>query len=266
MSTAKQKAIDALQRQFSGRTNDAGYVSRPEENLIEGVQLRHFESDLKKGAGNELHSKFLAVHSSTALAVNSFAPFKDAPESLAFCGRTGFSAISFERECRTGLRGGTHPHLDVWLESSREVSAVESKLTEYFDRKVAEYSDSYQREKFPHAEDCWWDLLEDSKSVGMKHLDVAQLVKHYLGLIRHLKTSETPAVSLVYLYWEPMNGDSIDACIQHRNELDAFSQRVIQSEIRFVSRTYAELWEEWKERDRLGAHVDNLIARYGVQL
>ncbi|MEO2033603.1 MAG: hypothetical protein ABGZ35_16105 [Planctomycetaceae bacterium] len=266
MSTTKKKAIDALQRQFSGRTGDAGYVSRPEENLVKGVQLRQFESDLQKGAGNELHSKFLAVHSSTALAVNSFAPFKDAPESLACCGRTGFSAISFERECRTGLRGGTHPHLDVWLENDREICAVESKLTEYFNRKVAEYSDSYQREKFPHAEDCWWDLLENSKFVGMKHLDVAQLVKHYLGLIRYLKSSESTAVRLLYLYWEPTNGDNIDACIQHRRELRAFSERVIPSEIQFVSQTYSDLWREWQDYDGLKGHAGNLIARYGVQV
>lgn len=108
--------------------------------------------------------------------------------------------------------------------------------------------------------------VNQSIPVSTKHLDVAQLVKHYLGLIRHLKTSETPAVSLVYLYWEPTNGYSVETCIQHRNELEAFSQRVSQSEIQFVSRTYSDLWKEWQECDGLRKHVDNLTARYRVQL
>jgi hypothetical protein len=53
-----------------------GYVGRPEANLIPGVSLADFESDLRAGAGAELDGKFLAVHSSCALVVNCFAPFR----------------------------------------------------------------------------------------------------------------------------------------------------------------------------------------------
>ncbi|MBU0966250.1 MAG: hypothetical protein KKA54_07705 [Proteobacteria bacterium] len=42
------------------------------DNLIDGVSLAQFEADLQSGDGAELHGKFRAVHSSSALAVNCF--------------------------------------------------------------------------------------------------------------------------------------------------------------------------------------------------
>tara|TARA_R110000868_G_scaffold164672_1_gene397434 strand:+ start:19648 stop:20391 length:744 start_codon:yes stop_codon:yes gene_type:complete len=246
--------------------DEKGYVSHPEHNLIEGVMMHQFESDLKKGAGNELRRKFLAVHSSTALAVNSFAPFKDTPEKLIYCGKSGFTSVSFEKECRTGLRGGTHPHLDVWLECGSEVLAVESKLTEYFKQIEAEYKESYQRKIFPYAEDCWWDLLEESKTAEKQHLDVAQLVKHYLGLIRHLETTGISSVTLLYLYWEPLNAADIEVCLKHRQEIATFSEQVADSKVSFKSMSYTNLWHEWGQIPDLNDHANNLRKRYDVEI
>ena len=53
-----------------------GYVSDAVENLIDGVDLNSFEADLRQGSGNELVGNFRVAHSSSALAVNTFAPFK----------------------------------------------------------------------------------------------------------------------------------------------------------------------------------------------
>ncbi len=266
MKKKREDALAALRKTFAGSTDEKGYVARPEDNLIDEVCLDQFESDVIEGAGNELKGKFLAVHSSTALAVNSFAPFKSTPSRLTCCGKSGFDSIRFERECRTGLRGGTHPHLDVWLASQSEVIAIESKLTEYFDLKSATYTDSYQRKTFPHAEDCWWDVLEESKTAGKYHLDVAQLVKHYLGLVRHLETSDVRSVTLLYLYWEPKNAERVDACLQHREQVQAFQHRVAASKIQFEFQSYANLWNEWQQDERLTTHVENLRARYEVEI
>ena len=115
MNITQKQVRAALWRQFPGSTNDKGYVDRPEENLIDGVHLRMFESDLRKGAGNELANHFLAVHSSSALAVNAFAPFTETPEKLTCCGKSQFTSAQFEQACRTEL-SGTPPHLDVWLQ------------------------------------------------------------------------------------------------------------------------------------------------------
>jgi hypothetical protein len=59
-----------------------GYVNEAEQNLIEGVRLKDFEADLLQGDGNEMKGKFRAAHSSSALAVNTFAPFKAHPDAV----------------------------------------------------------------------------------------------------------------------------------------------------------------------------------------
>ena len=85
-SDPRARARTALQHQFTGPT-DAGYVDWPQANLVPGVRLEQFESDLRRGDGGELRMKFCAVHSSAALAVNCFAPFKEVAGALMTIGR-----------------------------------------------------------------------------------------------------------------------------------------------------------------------------------
>lgn len=235
--------------------------------MVQGVALKDFEADLRSGAGDELRIKFCAVHSSAALAVNTFCRFKKHPEQLIINGKSGFGPPIFERRVPTGL-GGTPPNLDVWLERGKEVLAVESKLMEYFQPKVAKFSESYQRSKLPYAEDPWWKVLDAARrSAQKRHLDVAQLVKHYLGLIRHLKTTGTRTATLLYLFWEPLNADEIDACVQHRKEVRELADRVKSSAIRFRWMTYDQLWGEWeRKRPILKPHVQRLRDRYDVRI
>ena len=72
----KSAAILALRRRFAAlrpevEVSPAGSVARIEDNLLPGVEPRHFVEDLARGDGNELESKFRAVHSSAALVVNT---------------------------------------------------------------------------------------------------------------------------------------------------------------------------------------------------
>lgn len=71
--------------------DEKGYVSEVGQNLIEGVHLVDFEADLRQGDGNELEEKFRAAHSSSALAVNTFAPFKSDPVALRLPGGGAFA-------------------------------------------------------------------------------------------------------------------------------------------------------------------------------
>jgi len=104
--------IDAQRRIRPDLTlSEKGYVSAPEENTLPGVELRQFAADLEQGDGNELQSKFLAAHSSSALAVNCFAPFRDAIVDLSLQGAIGFVSLQFERKCPTGLKGRRAPNL-----------------------------------------------------------------------------------------------------------------------------------------------------------
>ena len=69
--------------------DEKGYVSEASQNLIEGVHIGDFEADLRQGDGNELEGKFRAAHSSSALAVNTFAPFRTRPDKLRGIGTIG---------------------------------------------------------------------------------------------------------------------------------------------------------------------------------
>ena len=101
-----------------------GYASLWELNLMEGLPLRTIGDDLRSRAGCELDGKLRAAHSSAALAVNTFGPWRENASSLQV-GEIGFKRIRFEVTCPTGLRG-TPPHLDVLAEGNLPV-AIESK-------------------------------------------------------------------------------------------------------------------------------------------
>ena len=73
-----------------------GYLKNIAHNLLPNVKLYQFEDDLIQGSGNEFDWKFLAVHSSSALVVNTFAPFKDTPSDLKLLDVKGFKSITFE--------------------------------------------------------------------------------------------------------------------------------------------------------------------------
>ncbi len=98
------------------------YLSSSAYNLIEGVKAEDFVKDLACAAGNELVShdgkpeKFCAAHSSSALVVNSFGPFRNHPERLSWEEMGGFSRAWFEKKCRNGLRTHIPPHLDFLAE------------------------------------------------------------------------------------------------------------------------------------------------------
>ena len=251
---------------------------RPEENLIENVHLDDFESDLGQGQGGELnpdskHSanrpKFCALHSSSALAVNSFAPLKRTgyvgnwPEF----GFTGKGLLRFEAKLPTGIHRSI-PNLDALIEVADRVIGVEAKFTEYLSAKDPKIAEAFVEDKL-HVEPCWWEALEyfrAAKSDAKQYLDVAQLIKHYLGLRRyaHEQGIATSKVGLLYVFWEPLNGDDFATVHQHREEIAAFSKRVVDSEITFAAMTFQELWLRWSRDPKLAPHAARLMQRYNV--
>jgi hypothetical protein len=124
-------AIAALRGRFAALWpnrgfSPSGYVSRIEHNLLPRVEARHFVDDFNNGDGRELEFKFLAIHSSAALAVNTFACFKPEPCSLPLANSTGFVSLAFEARCPIGLRGGRPANLDLLVRSARGIVGVES--------------------------------------------------------------------------------------------------------------------------------------------
>jgi len=117
MNNVLTKCKSAIKRAYIKRhdfsVSDKGYVSCLENNLLPSIKLSaDVYRELEGGSGNELKEKFKALHSSSALAVNAFAKWKRNTTNLSLCGREGFTSLTFERKCPTGL-GGTPPNLAV---------------------------------------------------------------------------------------------------------------------------------------------------------
>ena len=230
---------------------------------MSGVRLEQFEHDLRQGDGNELRMKFCAVHSSAALAVNCFAPFKDRPEDLFLLGKQGAAGIQFEKQMPI-VPGRRPSNLDVWIDRASSAVAIESKLLEYFVPKKPEFAEAY-KSMAPVSESCWWSVCVESWNGAAGQLDIAQLVKHYFGLRRFQTAAEQPPdLVLLYLFWEPTNWQDIPECKQHRKEVEQFTEKVATSSISFRWMTYTQLWREWMGIPQLAAHASNLKARYEI--
>ncbi len=271
--SVKTAALRALAAGFS-RSNPGvaltpgGYVGDYRDNLLRGIEDGDFKADLNAGSGNELTSKFLAVHSSSALGVNVFGPFRRHMADLQLLGSTGFTDIRFERKCPTGLLRRTPPNLDVVLTSQDRVIGIESKLTEHLGRQRAKFSPEYDREiQDERRTDGYFRemlrLLEAPDSYAW--LNAAQLIKHAFGLAHTFK--DRP-VTLLYLFWEPRNPGDAALFAAHRDEVAAFADRVSGSPVRFQAMSYPELWAQWRETGPawLQDHLDRLETRYLVQV
>lgn len=224
------------------------YVVDLRDNLVPGIDLDDIRSDFESGAGHELQSKMRAPHSSAALAVNTFGRWRRDPSSLHIQGETGFESLRFEARCSTGL-GGTSPHLDVLAVSRDAVVAVESKCLEYLQGKQPIFSRSYDTITDARAKSAVFKLLQQLRTNAheFRSLDVAQLVKHYLGL-----TNCWPGkrLTLLYLYWEPENAGNFDQFVEHRKEIEHFCKLVgVESNFTFRAACHRELWAEWEIAD-----------------
>jgi len=248
--------------------NSSGYVQDPAENLLDDIGLQDFEADLRQGDGKELEGKFRAAHSSSALAVNNFAPFKRRPGSLSLAEIAGLGVLQFERKCPTDLKG-TPPNLDLVVESDSGVVGVESKCTEFLCRHIAKFRPAYaERIRDERRSGPWFAemlrLTDDPTNYAW--LDAAQLVKHAFGLARTFHGRRT---ILLYLFWEPTNASSFSILDEHRQEVSIFSGRVAGGFPEFKAMSYRELWRDWESGlppDWLRAHLQRLRARYEIAI
>ena len=263
----RRRTRDALKTRFGGPVDSKGYVAWPQDTLVEGVRMGQFESDLRNGDGNELRMKFCALHSSAALAVNCFAPFKEKQGDLVLLGETGVTAMCFEQRLPIFL-GGRAPNVDVWIERRSGNVAIESKFTEYMTTTKPKFSPAYERLAPPGlSEECWWRIYLDAKKGIPQLLDRAQLVKHYFGLRSLLwRENQRQDVTLLYLFWEPVNWVEFETCREHRKQVEYLSETVKSSSIPFRWMTYSHLWTEWAEQPHLAAHAENMRARYELAL
>ena len=265
LERAKTHLLEAAIRAKPGaRFDAAGYALKLADNLVDEVSEDLFEADFRAGAGRELDGKMRAAHSSAALVVNTFARWRKSPSTLFLANVTGFSALRFEVIFPTGL-GGKPPHLDLVAYGPAPI-AVESKCLEYLRPKVPVFSRSYDTIADARRDSPWFGLIDLLRRdpVRFQYLDVAQLVKHALGLLRSPFIED---VTLLYLYWEPLNHADFEEFRSHREEIASLQAMLAGARPLFRSTTYAEMWEDWRKRCKeewLKVHVERLQERYAV--
>jgi hypothetical protein len=253
----------------------AGYLADWRDNVIEGISTEDVERDLHRASGNELEdgprapAKFKAAYSSCALVVNTFGPFRHAPGQLSLAGICDFTSVQFEVGVENGLRGG-NPTCDLVALTPASVVAVESKFLEPLMCAPADLSPQYAAAflgaagQEPVAERAWsrmYHRLSDDPNT-YRHLDAAQLVKHYLGLMHSFPRLER---TLFYLYWEPVNASDLSAYRDFRREITDFALSVADCDTRFVAKSYRAQLQEWQHnraRLDLTAHLERLRRRY----
>jgi hypothetical protein len=245
-----------------------GYLGASDKNrnLLQFEWMELIRGDYEKGGGKELEWKFRAVHSSATLVANHFARFKREPHHLTIIAQSGLDCPSFEKPLPTGLRG-IPPNLDLFVENRDCCIAIESKLLETLSLKKPHFSPSYRKDRLPYCEPQWWKFIESAPNAVEGYLDTAQLVKHYLGLIYHLKKNKIDKKPiLLYLYWNPTNALEIEEYQKHDQEVKEFKDMVTGSSVEFISMSYPELWEVWSKEPSLADHAKKLMERYFVRI
>ncbi len=150
--------------------------------------------------------KFAAIHSSAALAVNCFGPFKKNPNSLTLLGKRGAKAVMFEEKFPIFDKKVGAPNIDVWIDFGDEAVAVESKFLEILVPKKPVFSRAYEKLAPPTCDPNWWSAYERAMTGEKQFLNQAQLIKHYFGLNKRAgKNPGGPRVTLLYIFWEPQD-------------------------------------------------------------
>ncbi|MCB1971331.1 MAG: hypothetical protein KDG54_13085 [Geminicoccaceae bacterium] len=181
-----------------------------------------------------------------AIALNSFLQWQRQPEGLNLAGLHGFDKLTFDARCPTGVRG-TPPHMDMIAAKGSSIVAVTARGADYVLRKSSVLAAAYDSVEVSPNMRLWFDLLPALRQNhdGYRYVDVAGMLKFALGLARTFPNHD---LTLLYLYWEPVDAAEHEIFTQHRSELSRLSRQVEGSAVRFVSQSFDGLWSSWIEQ------------------
>ena len=240
----------------------APFVSQNLFQPMNGGTRLEFEA----GAGNEIagdRPDMASARSSSALAVNVFDPWRAVdltPLVLALGADPRCTRLRFEQPYPTGLRG-TPPHLDVVLDDPSGGSCLPTAIECKFSEPYSAHKDAFRPSYF--AQPRIWDGLEQLRNLAsaiddhrddFKHLGVAQLIKHSIGLRRAYGSN---GFRLMYLWYAETGLESE----RHAAEIETFAG-IAQDEIQFVVLTYQELFERLGDSQPAVGYLDYLRLRY----
>lgn len=252
--------------------------------FVENVPVEKVCAEHLKFAENDLESgSILIPRSSAAIVANVFGIFLEEPgllpEFIEDLQIGPFMSVGLEH-CAYfpwPKNHGSHPRLDVMIETANYLVGIEAKRYEPFDERFcrvrnAPFSTAYWRP-------VWGDQMRpyehirDRLSTGHwtpSHLGAVQLVKHAFGL-RTEAARRNKHPLLIYLMAEPNawpDGTPIseEARSNHVAEARSFAQEVDRSEVAFRSCTYREFLTEMRGScsPKIRNHADVIIGRFDI--
>ena len=258
---------DKLQKHIGLNKN---YFTSLGASLIPGISKDLFYEEIIKGNGSELKGdkpKFYSISSSCALAVNSFAFWKNHIKCLSINNHSNFLTLSFEKKLKNGLRG-FKPNLDIVLENDSEIIAIESKFLEIFNKQEKNISKQYLQISDHRSKSKWFNIMKqiyqnDNTTYSFRYLNIVQLIKHFFGICKDINNKQK---ILYYIFWEPLNANTIDIFKEQRKELEIFYDEISGDKLlKFKYISYPELWAEWKSKtnnSELLEYIKYLEERY----
>ena len=263
MKVKTKEQILAKQRTWADNSDvvydHRSYVDSIEDNLFQNISI-HAKDAFEEGGGSELEgtpskpAKIKALHSSAALVLNVFDYWVDRNDRMPLKNALGLQAsiqsVEFEQKFPTGLRGKP-PHLDVVITDSNDNKlALESKFTEWLEKKKPSISNSYfcppiwTKHGLPACQKLADSIHEDlqcGRRLAFEFLDVAQLLKHALGLANSTEGN----FSLWYVYYEESGSESE----AHSREVMRF-QETVDEKLNFRAVSYQEIFRDIKANAR----------------
>lgn len=241
----------------------AGELVDWSDNLIDGFDA----DDVLIGGSFDDQLRLRGAGSGTVLAINSFCRWFACSSQLLLAGTDGFDTLRFNARCPTGVRG-TPPHLDMLATADRAVVAVTSRCTEYLGKRRARLAAAYDRIDVATGLAEWIEELRSLQAMPdrYRYLDAGSLVKYALGLGRIFP--DRP-VTLVYLFWEPVDVEHHPQFAVHRGELQRLSSLVAGSGVVLHPLSVADLLRQWEQHTSPGwlrGHVARLGERYSVAI
>ncbi|MBT7788625.1 MAG: hypothetical protein HN757_07075 [Calditrichaeota bacterium] len=260
-------------RELGMDLNENGYVGNHIENLISVFKnWEEIRDEIGGGQGGELipdgngNIKFNAAHSSSALCVNNFAPFKSEMDDFCLFNQAGFLEARFEKVLPTGI---SRPNLDFYLRNETTIIGFESKYTEIFNPKLPNHDGNLNRYQQRHELDYLPNEMLDiidyyAASDDRLYIDVAQLIKHSIGLINEARSIPVQPI-LVYIYWQPTNWFDLELFRCHEREIQDFKKR-IGTVIPFLPLPYLEFWKIFETDPTFKVHIELVKERYAMAL
>ncbi|MEZ5825000.1 MAG: hypothetical protein R3C97_09740 [Geminicoccaceae bacterium] len=201
------------------------------------------------------------------MALNSFLPWEEHTSELRLSALGSVEKLTFDARCPTGVRG-TPPHLDMIAATGSTIVAATARGSGYLGRRFALLAAAYDSLEVPPSMRPWQEILPLLRQGGRNffHVDAASLLKFALGLARTFPNHD---LTLLYLYWEPVDAARFEIFRRHRNELAELAERVENSAVRLRSKSFHELWGEWEEQSDnpwLRELVAQLRGRYDMAI